>query len=384
MRRLRLFLIIAILILLVAVGVVVVLPRLQQAQQPTAQTAGTPAAQQQAQATPLPTATPITFVDIVIAVQELSRGQVIPPDAVALRPWPEQSAPFNGITNLEDVVGKIARTDIFREQPILTNMVVEDLTSLARVGSDAAAVLPNGLRAVSLPMDRLTSVAYAVQDGDRVDVIISMLFVDVDEAFQTLIPNELSLVTINQTEEGGTEVTVLEPVPGRPDSIALGNVIVVPSERQRPRLVTQMTIQDALVVHVGNFPPDGRFIGVPPTPTPVPLEEEETQDGTPVPATPTQARPDIITLGVTPQDAVVLTWMIEARVPVTLALRSAQDTSRAPTNDVTMDYIMSTYGIELPGKRPYAIEPAIRSIRQLLAGEQIALAEAEAPAAPPQ
>jgi Flp pilus assembly protein CpaB len=114
----------------------------------------------------------MVFVDLVIAVQEISRGQVIPPNAVAVRPWPQQSLPFNGVSNLEDVVGRIARTDIFREQPILTNMVVDNLTGLARVGSDAAAVLPSGLVAVALPMDRLTSVAYAVQDGDRVDLII--------------------------------------------------------------------------------------------------------------------------------------------------------------------------------------------------------------------
>lgn len=373
MRRLRIILILAILILLVVVVVAVVLPSLNQPPTPPAVTTDEGAVvAAQVNATPLPTATPMVFRDIVIAVQELPRGFRIPPNAVAVRPWPEESAPFNGVTNLEDVVGKIARTDIFREQPILSNMVVDDFTSLARVGSDAAAILPNGLVAVSLPVDRLTSVGYAIQDGDRVDVIMSMLFVDVDEAFQSLVPNELTLFRI--TEDGN--INFLEGIEGRPDSTALGSVIVGPSERQRPRLVTQRTIQDALVVHVGNFPPDGRFIGVPPTPTPVPEEEEEVGQGTPPPPTPTPTRPDIVTLGVTPQDAVVLTWMIEARVPVTLALRSTQDTSRVPTNEVTLDYIMTEFGIELPGKRPYTIEPAIRSIRQLLAGDEIALGEA--------
>jgi hypothetical protein len=146
--------------------------------------------------------------------------------------------------------------------------------------------------------------------------------------------------------------------------------------------VTQRTVQDALVVHVGNFPPDGRFIGVPPTPTPIPEEEEETGQGTPPPPTPTPSRPDIITLGVTPQDAVVLTWLIEARIPVTLALRSATDTSRVPTDPVTLDYLMTTFGIPLPGKTEFTIEPAIRSIRQLIAGEEISLADASSTTSP--
>jgi len=323
---------------------------------------------QQPEGTALPTATPIELVNIVIAVQELPRGFRIPANAVAVRPWPASSAPFNGITNVEDVVNKIARTDIFREQPILSNMLVDDFQNLAndlgRVGSDAAAILPNNLVAIAKPVDRLTSVAYAIQDGDRVDVIVSMLFVDVDESFQTIQPNELIILT--QGEDGTFQFS--EPIPGRPAQVSLGSALIQASERQRPRLLTQRTIQDALVVHVGEFPSDGRFIGVPPTPTPVPAEDEEEDDGTedgPPPPTPVPPRPDIITLGVTPQDAVLLTWAVEARLPLTLALRSATDTNQVPTEPVTLDYFMDTYRITVPGKREYTIEPALRSIRQL-------------------
>jgi hypothetical protein len=195
--------------------------------------------------------------------------------------------------------------------------------------------------------------------------------VDVDEQFQSIVPNKITLFKI--TDEG---IQLQQGIEGRVDSTSLGPVIVGPSERQRPRLVTQMTIQDALIIHMGNFPIDGRFIGVPPTPTPVPVEGEE-EGGTPPPPTPTPPRPDIVTLGVTPQEAVVLTWLIEAKVPVTLALRSASDTARTSTSEVTLDFLMGQYGISLPGKRPFTIEPAIRSIRQLVASEEISLADSE-------
>lgn len=369
MGRTRLLIIVIILLLLIAVVVAVLLPQLsapvvppQESQQPVAQVED---------ATPLPTPTPIEMVEVVIALQDLPRGFRIPPNAVTLSPYPRSVVPFNAVTDLEDVIGRIARTDIFREQPILSNLVVEDLTDIARVGSDAAAILPSNLVAVSVPMDRLTSVAYAVQDGDSVDVILSMLFVDVDEVYQSLVPNDVTLFSIS--EEG--DIQFIPAVPGRPETSALGPVIIGPSERQRPRLVTQRTVQDAFVVHVGDFPYDGRFIGVPPTPTPVPVEEEEVVDGEGGPPTPTPLppRPDIITLGVTPQDAVFLVWAIESRLPITFALRSASDTSRVPTTPVTLDYVMNEFNITLPVKRPFALEPAIRSIRQLIAGEQITL-----------
>jgi Flp pilus assembly protein CpaB len=369
MGRLRIFLVIAIVIVVVALVVVFVLPQLNPQPAPAAQTTdNSQTVVQEPQSTPLPTATPIVFVDLVVAIQELPRGIIIPPNAVTVKPWPQDAAPFNGVSSVDDVVGKRARTDIFREQPILSNMVVDDLTGAAHVGSDAAAVLPDGLRAVSIPVDRITSIAYAPQDGDRVDLIISVLFVDVDEAFQSIVPNQLTLFKI--TDQG---IQLQTGITGRVDSTSLGPVIVGPSERQRPRLVTQMTVQDALIVHMGNFPNDGRFIGVPPTPTPVPVEGQDTQNGTPPPPTPTPPRPDIVTLGVSPQEAVVLTWLIEAKVPITLALRSASDTARASTSEVTLDYMMGQYGITLPGKRPFSIEPAIRSIRQLEVGDQIQL-----------
>jgi pilus assembly protein CpaB len=371
MRGGRLLIVVAFLIIVGAIGVVVLLPMLQQ-QQATpgtgADDGGAPIVQE------LPTATPIPFVEIVIAIQELPRGTRIPANGVDLVRWPEVSAPFNAVTNLEDVIGKIARTDIFREQPITTTIITDDFDSLAEVGSDAAAITPNGLVSIALPIDRLSSVAYGIQDGDRVDVIVSMLFVDVDDIFQTLVPN---LVTFFIISEDGIETS--ETIQGRLDITSIGSAIVGPTERQRPRLSTQRTIQDALVIHVGEFPADGKFIGIVASPTPVqeeaePEEQELDAQGEPV-ATPTPVLPSIVTLAVTPQDAVVLAWIIEARLPVTLALRSAGDASRSATQAVTLDYMVENYGINPPPKRQYSIEPAIRSIRQLLTDEDIQLSD---------
>ena len=331
----------------------------------------------------VPTATPIPFVEIVVALQELPRGYRIPENpeeasgAVGLRPWPAgESVPFNALQSLDDVYGKIVRIDIPRESPILSTMLVESLEDISDVGSDAAAVMPAGLVAISVPMDRLTGVAYAIREGDYVDIILSMLFVDVDEDFQSLLPNRITLVSI---DEAGN-VVPQQGIEGRLD-VGLGGapVIVGPFESQRPRLVTQRTIQSAWVVHVGDFPIVGPYIGVKPTPPPAPGPPPG--GGAPpggaggrAPPTPIPV-PDIITLAVTPQDAVVLVWAIESRVPITLALRAATDFSQVPTQPVTLEYIMSNFNISAPDRLPYALEPALRSIRQTMAFQEIRLRE---------
>jgi hypothetical protein len=70
---------------------------------------------------------------------------------------------------------------------------------------------------------------------------------------------------------------------------------------------------------------------------------------------------------------VVLTWFVEAKIPFTFALRSASATTLPQTDPVTLDYIMGRFNILVPEKFNYAIEPAIRSIRRLEAGEEITL-----------
>lgn len=333
-----------------------------------------------------PTAEPIPVIEVVVAVQEIARGMEIPPNAVELRPIPEPAAAIQVVRDLELVIGKIARTDIFIEQPILTNMLAENLTGIASSGSDAAAVLPPNRVAVAVPIDRITSVAYAIQPGDRVDIIVSMLFVDVDPDFQSIEPNSFIPYNVERDGDKVTYTPVGEAIPGSFETRqgALGDIIVgvtSPSETQRPRLVTQRTVQDALVVWLGEFPRDGKIFGIPATPTPIPptatpaAAQQSGQQARPtaIPSPTIPPRPDLITLGVTPQDAVVLTYFVEAGLPVTFALRSAQSTSQAPTDAVSLDYIMNRYSIELPGKRPFALEPAIRSIRELFVGNRISL-----------
>jgi Flp pilus assembly protein CpaB len=328
---------------------------------------------------PLPT--PIPFIRVVVAAQELPRGIVIPEDGVIVREWPLTTFPNYGISEPKDVIGKIARTDIAREAPVLTTQLVDNLFNLGLSGrgSDAAAVIPPGKVAIAVPVDRLTNVAHAPKSGDRVDVIVSFLFVDVDEEFQSIKPNRVSLTTV--TVDG--TLNILAPINGRvePSGDFPNPVVVVPSERQRPRLVTQRTVQNALVLHVGNFPQDGDFLGRRPTPT----QPVATAGGPPTPTpppslatpTPNVYNPDLVTLVVDPQDAVMLAWVVESGLPVFFTLRSATDETTSETTSVTLEYMLTTYQIPQPPRLPYALEPPITAIRQLIRAAQVSLTALE-------
>ncbi len=327
------------------------------------------------------TPTPVRVTPILIAVQELPRGIRIPANGIEVRYFPAENVPTYAIgadpANKEeydrivaDVVGKIARTDIAREQPLLSTMLVDDVTQVSKVGSDAAAVIPVGLQAISVPIDRNSAVSFAPRPGDYVDVIVSFLYVDVDEEFQSRKPNNLSFTTIKQD---GT-IEIVQGLQGRlePSSLSQYPVVVGPSEVQRPRLTTQRTIQSALVIHMGTFPLEGNFIGNTPTPAIQPTVAADSGEATKGPPTaiPTKPFPETITIAVRPQEAVVLAWLIESRVPLTFTLRSPNERDRAnvPSTPVTLRYIVETYQVAQAPKLPYALEPAIRSVRQLVSG----------------
>ncbi|MBI3763723.1 MAG: Flp pilus assembly protein CpaB [Chloroflexi bacterium] len=371
MRRSRLLILVALVLLLGAGGVLMLGNVLRVG----------PFAPPASAATPAASPTPAETLKIVVAAQDIPRGALIPADQLQSVEWPKTSLLPSMITDTAQVAGMIARYDITRYQPILTSDIVKNLRDVGVVGSDAALQIPQGMVAMAVPFTRLSGVAYAIADGDHVDVFASFLFVDLDKDFQTLTPNAVWGITYQPPNSGVAAGPQLVPVavPGAPFSygkpapdvftqffanypgISPLPFYVAPSEVQRPRLVTQRIVQDATVLHVGTF--------VPPQPTAVPTPTLAPNQPSPTPPPGQQAaaaekpKPDIITLVVAPQDAAVLTYVMSADIKVNFALRSAGDTSRVDTESVTLQSLVDRFKIAIPAKLEYGLEPPVRVIQ---------------------
>ena len=320
--------------------------------------------------TPVPvTATPEQVLRIIGASQTLGRGVIIPTEALVAIPWPTNIVPPSAITDPALVVGTRARYTIARGEPIFSTMIVESLAQLSPTGSDAAAQIPAGYVAISIPYNRQHGVALGIKDGDHVNLIVSWAVVDIDQDFQTILPNLSTVLsppnpdavfaippsTVSVVNSGNTNLP--QPVGRGATGVEVdADFYVVPSEAQRPRLVTQGIIQDALVLRVGTFGEDKPAV-IEPTPT----ADPNATASAPPPPTSTPLPPDIITLVVSPQDAIVLNYInrLNERYPLgvqmTFALRSAGDTSRVDTEAVTLSYMFETYNIALPAKLNYGL-----------------------------
>jgi Flp pilus assembly protein CpaB len=366
MRRGRVFILLALLLLVGAAGAFVVLSGGLGGGEPEG---------------PPPTPTPIGEANIVIAGQRIARGSIIPAEAIFISPYPADYVVETMLDDLSQVAGRRARMDIGRGVPITENMITEDPGDLLSVGSDASFAIPPGFTAISIPLDRFSGLAFAMRAGDQVDVLISMLVVDLDPDFQSETPNRgiflfnsdgdlltsFSCLSIS-VEEGEflCEQTEATNVVGKIefDETSGEDFFVVPSGPARPRLVTQRLISNATVLGVGNFPLPAEEV----EPVVVAAEPEEGV-GAPAgqqPAAPVEAPaiepPDIITLIVEPQDALALNWALGAGVDLTLTLRSPNDpTAEFDTDSVTLQVLIDNYNIAVPSKLPYGLEPVLQA-----------------------
>lgn len=324
-----------------------------------------PEQQTLAAATPVPTEPPGSPIVIVRADGEgIRRGREIQGEDLDIVFWPNQYLPSDPLSDIEQVVGQISRTDILPGQPVLDYMLFdrEDPdTGVAQVGSNAALVIPQNYVAIAFPLTRLSSVAYGIRPGDHVDALMSFRFVDLEPDYQTSLPNEAAIV-VEDPETGAVTLNNIG-MWGRVEDTELGSLLIVPSEEQRPRQTTQVVVFDAIVLRVGEFPSEderGAIVVVEPD-----VVVEQPAEGEAPPPTPTpvpQIIPDIVTLMMPRQDALVLKYAMETGAYIDLVLRSVYDNGvdfRGTTEPVTLEYLVRNYNVPVPDTLGYAQQPRI-------------------------
>jgi pilus assembly protein CpaB len=315
-------------------------------------------------------------VSIVVAGQNIPRGKIISDSDLATINIPENQLVAGEFTDKNLVIGQYAKYPLDQGMIITQPVLTSAAGSISDSGSSWSALISPGMTAVTIPISRLSSVGFGIRDGDHINLIASMLLVDVDANYQSITPNlTAGLLSSNsdsfydgssfQTVAGAYNLTA-QSVSGLSLS-PQGRVeldpnfqepfYIIPAERQRPRLVSQMVLQNVLVLHVGTFLLPGE------------TDTSSTANQTAVSAQggaatePVIQKPDIITLVVTPQEAVTLTYLLNSGVQMTMTLRGpSEDVSRVETEAATLQYLLSQYRIPVPAKLPYALEPRLDAI----------------------
>jgi len=286
-------------------------------------------------------------VSIIVAQYDLYPGLIISEEHFTFQDWPVDLLPPAYITDPEQVLGYVVRADILQGTPLAPAMLATSMEEVHVRGSEVSQAIGQGQRAYAIPMDLLGAVAWTIEPGDHVDVLISWTVSDVDEEFQSTLPN-LYVCVGGETCQGTY---------GRMELLPTGQTIMVyPSGEGAGRYIAQATVQDAIVLGIGEYelttaaregttrPPEGGEGGgegeAPPAAAETPSQPRTTQ---------------AVILLVDAQDALVLKALTELQADIDFALRSPDEEGNWPYEPVSLDYLVTRFNITPPPKLPYTV-----------------------------
>jgi pilus assembly protein CpaB len=252
---------------------------------------------------PAPTPVPPITAQVVVITHDIAIRELLKEEDLEVIEVPVELAPFDAISDVDDVVGRITKI------PFVTGEIVFEhhLVDPTNVNQDYAFVLEDDQVLLAFPATDLMSEVNVLQPGDIVDILVSVE--------QPVLPGE-SIVTNLGEEEKATEnawftfnalqrieitAIVVDIIPQRSSSSSSGSASSVTSAQ------AEATPQ--------------------PTPTPEPAE----------------INAQAILLALDPQDALILKHINDTGGLIDIVLRAPTSNQIFELSPVTSDYLRDRY-----------------------------------------
>lgn len=322
---------------------------------------------------------PDDTVGVVVSLQTVPRGHVMTADILDIDRRPADTVDSNVITDTQDVIGMFARTDIYQGQTLTKDKFVGDIRQISEVQYGPSSLIPPGFVAQAVPLttaslneDRaIPSVGYGISEGDYVDILLLFQMHQLDEEFQTFLPNDAAFFveeyiesieeSIANPEEETEEAIIFVISPyGRFEQLPTGDLAHIgPSGAPEP-FVVGMVIQNAKVIQVGQYMLPEPAVAFLPTPTATAVPEGEagvtpTPGGVPGP-TATPLPPDVLTVALQPQQQLLLRYAIEVGADIDFALRGLNDGQLYAIDNVDLNFLLNRFNIEMPPNFGYSVD----------------------------
>jgi len=175
--------------------------------------------------------------EVLVAGVTLPAGSFIKPSHVTWQRWPTDDVPdsyvLKGARDMAEMVGALVRRGISAGEPVTDGAVVKPGER-----GFLAAVLTPGMRAVSVPVNAISSNAGLIFPGDRVDVILTQTL-DEEDTHRARRVSETVLRDIRVIAMGA-EVSD-EPAEGKAHEKArTATFEVTPRQAEKIALVTEL------------------------------------------------------------------------------------------------------------------------------------------------
>jgi Flp pilus assembly protein CpaB len=260
------------------------------------------------------------YVFVAAASKEIVANEVITADMLQTMLLPPVRIPVDALYDPSLLIGKRAVVDIEEGTVIVSAMLAPSGSALITPAAEGQGLIENGKVAVPLMVSSLSGVSSSLRPGDHVDIIGVFLFVDLDSNSQTQLPLDTE-VLVRNSQTGAIEFVPAGEM-GRAADSGLGvPIYVYPSEDQRPRLITQLIIENASIFSI----------------------------------TQTDSSQSAVMVVVSPLDAQAIQFMQINNARLVLALRGFGDDTIHRTTAIDLSVLLMQYGISLPDKLPIGI-----------------------------
>lgn len=132
---------------------------------------------------------PSTLKPLVVAKTNIPARTVIQASQLVLKDVPAQGYPQGGFSTFQSVVGSVALINLSEGDLVVSSMLQNpssQKTSDGSGGGTSALTIPEGKRAVAIPISLVSGVSYTVKPGDHVDVLVTTDIKDSSGNTQTM------------------------------------------------------------------------------------------------------------------------------------------------------------------------------------------------------
>lgn len=143
----------------------------------------------------------VKTIKVVAAKEDLSPGAMIKESDVVLRELPAGAVSEHSFANLSDLVGRVVTGQVSKGQPVLETL----LAPKGALGG-AQAMVPEGMRAVSLEVNEFSGVAGLLTPGSHVDIVQTIRGKDDTSAMAKTIVENLTVIAVGRRMSTATPV----------------------------------------------------------------------------------------------------------------------------------------------------------------------------------
>lgn len=138
-------------------------------------------------------------ISVVESSVDIKAGTEITAEMVVMAELPQDAVTPNSVTEISAAVGKIANSDIYTGQQIISPQLAEPGVST----NELSYIIEQGRKAATISVDAVSSVAGLVEPGNKVDVIV----VYDETAESAVVLENISVLSVGKRMKSGSSAS---------------------------------------------------------------------------------------------------------------------------------------------------------------------------------